>query len=294
MRTLPSTLAARLAVGSTQMAYAWIVRRRDGTVMGFTDHDSDLVVNGVACRAATGLAAKDMTSELGMAAGGGEVVGALQAASLREEDIVGGAYDGADIEIFLCDCEAPFENVRLDAAIMGEIKRDETAFVAELRGPAQRLGEEIGRLYHQRCDADFGDSKCGMDLIRADLSVRGTIAAVIMPGRYQVNLVGATPGTLTNGALQFDKWPDRRFGIRQQTQRGARLFIDLWSSPEAVQVNDAILARVGCDKSFATCSQRFGNAINFRGFPHMPGNEIVLTLVQDGAPGYDGRSLFHG
>jgi uncharacterized phage protein (TIGR02218 family) len=33
----------------------------------------------------------------------------------------------------------------------------------------------------------------------------------------------------------------------------------------------------GCDKQFATCRDRFGNAANFRGFPHIPGNDYVIS-----------------
>ncbi|MFN3856092.1 MAG: DUF2163 domain-containing protein, partial [Phreatobacter sp.] len=46
MRTLPAALDARLATGCTTLATCWIVRRRDGVVLGFTDHDCDLVVDG--------------------------------------------------------------------------------------------------------------------------------------------------------------------------------------------------------------------------------------------------------
>jgi uncharacterized phage protein (TIGR02218 family) len=31
----------------------------------------------------------------------------------------------------------------------------------------------------------------------------------------------------------------------------------------------------GCDKRFATCIGRFGNAVNFRGEPHLPGNDLL-------------------
>jgi uncharacterized phage protein (TIGR02218 family) len=31
----------------------------------------------------------------------------------------------------------------------------------------------------------------------------------------------------------------------------------------------------GCDKRFATCVSRFGNAANFRGEPHLPGNDLL-------------------
>ena len=38
----------------------------------------------------------------------------------------------------------------------------------------------------------------------------------------------------------------------------------------------------GCDRQFATCRDRFGNAVNFRGFPHMPGEEAVLRYPNRG------------
>jgi len=32
-----------------------------------------------------------------------------------------------------------------------------------------------------------------------------------------------------------------------------------------------------CDKRFETCSGVFGNGVNFRGFPHMPGQDFILA-----------------
>jgi len=31
----------------------------------------------------------------------------------------------------------------------------------------------------------------------------------------------------------------------------------------------------GCDGALATCSGRFGNAVNFRGEPYLPGNDLL-------------------
>ena len=295
MRAIPDNFAARLASGASQYAHAWILRRTDGVTLGFTDHDQDIIVDQVLCVSATGLDAKDFTSEIGLAAGGGEILGALQAAALREEDIVGGAYDGAEIRFYLCDSEPPNEFILLDVLTIGEIKRDATSFVAELRGLAHKLSEELGRNYQQRCDADFGDARCRIDLSRGDLRATGQIMATIVPGRFRVSgLAGFGNGAFNNGTLIFSKWPDRRFGVKIHTLIGQIATIDLWLAPDGLSAGDQFTIIIGCDKSFDTCSRRFGNAVNFRGFPHMPGNQIVLTMIQDGEPGYDGRSLFHG
>lgn len=33
----------------------------------------------------------------------------------------------------------------------------------------------------------------------------------------------------------------------------------------------------GCDKQFATCRDRFGNTLNFRGFPYLVGNDVLIA-----------------
>jgi uncharacterized phage protein (TIGR02218 family) len=40
-------------------------------------------------------------------------------------------------------------------------------------------------------------------------------------------------------------------------------------------VGDRVALREGCDKMIATCSARFSNVVNFRGEPHVPGNDLL-------------------
>jgi hypothetical protein len=40
---------------------------------------------------------------------------------------------------------------------------------------------------------------------------------------------------------------------------------------------------LGCDRALATCRDRFANVVNFRGFPHIPGNDFVLRYPQAGS-----------
>ncbi len=53
---------------------------------------------------------------------------------------------------------------------------------------------------------------------------------------------------------------------------------------------DAFDAVAGCDKSFATCRDRFGNAVNFRGFPFTPGESWLTARPAEGRP-HEGGSL---
>lgn len=55
------------------------------------------------------------------------------------------------------------------------------------------------------------------------------------------------------------------------------------------------IAQAGCDKRFTTCRNKFGNGVNFRGFPHLPGNDFIIGGTGAGDPGagpFDGGSLF--
>jgi uncharacterized phage protein (TIGR02218 family) len=38
----------------------------------------------------------------------------------------------------------------------------------------------------------------------------------------------------------------------------------------------------GCDKRFANCRDRFANTVNSRGFPHIPGNDFVISYPLPG------------
>ena len=46
----------------------------------------------------------------------------------------------------------------------------------------------------------------------------------------------------------------------------------------AVEDGCRVELREGCDKRFETCAARFGNAANFRGEPHLPGNDLLTRF----------------
>ncbi len=164
MRAVPTALAERLSAETANLCRCWALVRRDGAVLGFTDHDRDLAFGGRVHLARAGLDAAEAVAELGFAVSGGEVAGALVSAGLTEGDIAAGLYDDATVETWLVDWSDPQQRLLLDVAQIGEIRRADGAFVAELRGLMHRLDEERGRLYAAACGADLGDARCRVDL----------------------------------------------------------------------------------------------------------------------------------
>src|SRR3954454_22730386 len=199
MRPIPSALQAKLDSGITTLARCWKLLRRDGVVMGFTDHDRDLVVDGVSCRAGTGFAASEATSRFDLSVDGAEISGALADQSLSDADLAAGRYDAAHIETWLVDWSEPSLNVLTARGTLGEVRREGQAFVAELRGLADLLSQESGRLYTARCGADLGDARCKVDL--SNPALRGT---------SPVSVVEATARLFASG---LDGFADALFSL---------------------------------------------------------------------------------
>jgi uncharacterized phage protein (TIGR02218 family) len=283
MRTLPAALGARLATGCTTLATCWIVRRRDGVVLGFTDHDRDLVVDGVPCRAASGFDAAAAAEKLGFAVGTGEVAGALVDEAIAAGDIRAGRYDGARVEVHLVDWSQPDLTVLLQVMSLGDITREGPAFRAELRAPAQALDAERGRLYTPRCSADLGDARCGVNL--AALTFEATVIAAGPEAVLCAGLADVAADDLTGGRLTVLTGAAAGFAseIAAAAAVTAGLRLSLWHAPpEPLAPGDGLRVSAGCDKRFATCRDRFANAANFRGFPHMPGIDRILSVPLPG------------
>jgi uncharacterized phage protein (TIGR02218 family) len=295
MRIIPPALQAKLDSGVTTLCRCWRVQRRDGVVMGFTDHDQDVVLDSLTCRAGTRLSSSEATSRLGLSVDGTEISGALADESLTEADLAAGRYDAATIEVFLVDWNEPALHVLLARGALGEVRREGTAYTAEFRGLAHRLNEERGRLYTATCSADLGDARCTVDLNTPEFRGIGAIAALRGTSVFAASgLAAFDDGWFTAGKLAWTSGPNAGLAVEVKSHRveGAAVIITLWQAmPEPLAVNDAFVVTAGCDKRFATCRDRFDNVLNFRGFPHIPGNDFMVSYAVPGAPGNDGGSL---
>jgi uncharacterized phage protein (TIGR02218 family) len=295
MRTIPPALAAHLAGDATTLCHCWKLLRRDGAAFGFTDHDRDLAFGSVTFAARTGLEAAEATAELGFAVGGGEVSGALVSAGLTEDDLAAGLYDDATVETWLVNWAEPSQRLLLDVASIGEIRRADGAFVAELRGVMHRLDEERGRLYRPTCSADLGDGKCKIDLAAPAFTGEGVVTA--SDGALTLSASGLAAyaeGWFTGGKLTW--LTDANAGLEAEV-KAHRLVdgvaeIELWQrAARPIAPGDSFRVSAGCDKRFETCREKFANIPNFRGFPHMPGNDFIMRLARQGEAGMDGGSL---
>lgn len=71
--------------------------------------------------------------------------------------------------------------------------------------------------------------------------------------------------------------------VKLHTLSASIVSIELWQAmPELIAAGNGFDITAGCDKQFSTCKAKFNNAINFRGFHRMPGNDWVQSYPSQG------------
>lgn len=282
MKNISPSLQAHLDTGATTLAHVWKLTRRDGVSLGFTDHDDDLVIDGFVYEAAAGVSASAIESSVGLSVDNLDILGALMSDRLSEDDLIGGLFDDAEIEIWRVNWRDVSERVLMRKGNLGEVTRGSTGFSAELRGLAHRLNQPTGRLYQYACDADLGDARCGfaVEVIGGTVVSAEDDRVIVAEG-----LEAQAENTFTRGRLEFTSGANNGAAMEVKLHKLAAggAVIELWQAmAHGIAAGDTFEITAGCDKQFSTCRTRFKNEANFRGFPHMPGNDFVMSYPSKG------------
>ncbi|MES2983902.1 MAG: DUF2163 domain-containing protein [Pseudomonadota bacterium] len=277
MQTIPNDLATHLAQEVTTLATCWSITRKDGVSYYFTEHDRDVVVEGQVYAAASGMSPSAVTSQSGLAVDNLEFAGMLSAEVILESDILSGRYDHAELSIFMVNYADPaMGKLHLKTGWLGEVTLQGGQFVAEMRGLSSRLQQTIGEVYTSTCRARLGDARCTVEL--AGYTVSGTVTAVEAAHAFSDSSKTQPNGYFSYGVVTFTSGANAGLSMEVREFSSSRfgLFLPM---AYAIEVGDTFTAIAGCDKVFDTCIGRFGNAVNFRGEPHVPGTDKMLETT---------------
>ena len=387
---------------TTTLTTCWKITREDATVQGYTDHNKGLTVSAQLYKASVGYVPSAIRATADLAVDNMEVMGILSDADIKEADLLAGLYDFAKVEVFTVDWDNVAGGIvqRLITGRLGGVTVEDGQYKAELFGLSQQMQKGIGEVYAAACQADLGDSRCGIELLPADwvadtdYALGDEVSASSYDARRYVATVPGTsndtegeptwdtttgntttevestvwaattvyalgkavrptvdngyayecttPGTSggsqptwpTNvGATEADgtvvwtcrayvEWTCADARTKNFTVTGVtdtRIFTDsarteanaefdgglvTWLTgnnagytmdckkytltsptttielhepmPFTIQVGDTGTITQGCDKSATTCKNTFSNLVNFRGFPHVPGQQKLL------------------
>lgn len=256
----------------TTIALCWRIERRDGVAIGLTDHDRDLMIDGVLHRAAPGMTPSAIKRSDGLDADTMDVSGALTSTAITESDLLAGRWNGARVLLFAVDwTAAEAARVPLGEGTIGAVETQDDQFTAELRGASAAFDQPVVEETSPECRAEFGDARC-----RVPLAGRRRLARVAATAGQTVTLDQAEPGDNAYG-LGLARWlSGENSGLQSAIASSAGAMITLRHAPPGIVAPGTLVELVeGCDKSIATCADRFANAANFRGEPYLPGIDLL-------------------
>lgn len=163
MRSLSPALADHIEAGATTLCFVWTLRLVDGTVLGFTDHDRDIIWNGVRYVADTGMSGGSTDARLGFSTDSGVVQGVLSSTQISDADIDTGRLRDATLDMAVINWQDPHQSVKMTTGYIGEISRRGQQFTLEWLGQGTKLDRAQGRVFSRQCDAEFGDARCGLN-----------------------------------------------------------------------------------------------------------------------------------
>ncbi len=255
----------------TTLAICWRVERRDGVAIGLTDHDRDLRIGGLTYRAAPGMMPSAVERSDGLEPDTMDIAGALTSAAIGEADLLAGRWDGARVALFAVDWAGPGTPVPLGGGTIGDVELRDNAFTAELAGPTAALARPVVEETSASCRAELGDQRC-----RVGMRGRTRVARVISVEDVTVTLDAAEPVAGAYGLGRLRWLSGANCGLESAVGASDGAMVTL-REPPAFAVAPGALVRLteGCDKTLATCAERFGNALNFRGEPYLPGIDLL-------------------
>jgi uncharacterized phage protein (TIGR02218 family) len=85
-------------------------------------------------------------------------------------------------------------------------------------------------------------------------------------------------GHFNYGKITFTSGQNNGLSAEVKESRGSEIILAL-PMPYPITAGDSYTLQQGCDKTIGTCSNRYNNAINFRGEPHVPGLDKMLETA---------------
>jgi uncharacterized phage protein (TIGR02218 family) len=276
MKTLSANLKAHLQGETLTVCTLWKITRADGQVFGFTDNSRNVVYSGVTYEAATGHTPSNVRTSADFAVDNLEVESVLDSATITVADIEAGLWDYAEVTIMIVNYLSLADgHMTLRRGWLGNVRTGRSSFVAELRGMLQPLQQVIGRAFTAGCNADLGDSRCG--IVLGSYTIAGTVTAVTDRRTFVDSGQASSSGYFDGGLLTWTSGDNDTYSMEVKTFAAGGAFVLQQPMPNDVQIGDTFQVYAGCDKSLATCRDKFDNVVNFRGFPYVPGQDRMVA-----------------
>jgi uncharacterized phage protein (TIGR02218 family) len=270
----------------TQKAQCWRITRRDGTVFAYTTHDAPITAIGstfIPCDSLRASASGQSASVNKVGAGDIEAAGLISDDGITEEDLYGGLFDNATVEIFQIAWDGSGVVERITRGIVANVEHGGAAYKMTVNTPGLRLTQQpLLTTYSPACRHVFGDANCGIDL--GPLTVTGMVTSTfVRQGVNQLSFRRFADVTRTESSGYFVggviTWTGgANTGVQSEVKSFDATVFELWDVlPNEIAETDTYSLTPGCPKTVLACQTSWGssNIANFGGFPHMPGTDVL-------------------
>lgn len=161
---------------------------------------------------------------------------------------------------------------------IGQVNTSGQQFSSELMGIAKKLEKPLVRPYLPGCPAIFGDSECGINL--ASYTIGGEVESVDATGLVITDTANITAAinTYAYGLITMTSGASSGYSMEVKSSTVGTVTLQQ-RLPFGVSAGDTFTLVQGCDKTLSTCKNTYNNVVNFRGFPHMPGQDKVTQYA---------------
>jgi len=273
MKSLSGDALTHLAGEELTLSTCWKIEADGQAAVGFTDHDTDLIVSGLTFSSLGGYAPTNIQSTSGLSIDNLDIKGLLSTLGITDADIQAGIYDYAEVWIFQVNWEDVTQVIPLKYGHLGEVRTNDS-FLAEFRSLSQLLSQTIGSVITPDCRAQLGDSECGITL--SGFTVTGSVVAVTDRSKFTDTTRTEADNHFKYGLLTWTSGNNNGYSMEVKTYTLSTGEFELFEPmPFDVQAGDAYSVYRGCDKFFSTCKDDFNNVVNFRGEPHVPTQDKI-------------------
>jgi uncharacterized phage protein (TIGR02218 family) len=292
MKAASVALAAHIAQGQTTLATCLKLTRLDGTVLGITEHDVDLVFSAVTYRAQAGFTKFNLSAKPNGDASTQQIKGMIDDTYITAADIRARKYDYAAVEVFMVNwSDLTQGRILLSTGKLGVFTLNEYEFTVDLYGLSYRLTQTGGELLSRDCRVDFGSPLCAPggaldDATTIDsLMQSGTVATT--DGFKTLTFTGLsdTGKPFAGGLLTWLTGNNQNLSIEVASIDFGTSTITLYLKAFlAIQVGDTFKMQPACDHSLSICAGVWNNAKNFQAEPNVPGDDSLLNYPDYHAP----------
>lgn len=268
----------------TSLVRCWKISCQNGKVFCFTDHNKDILHENEIYLSVSPLNMSAIETSIGLEIDNLEISGSFHHSKILESDIQEGIFDQAKIIIFEFDWAQGVKKNVMFQGLFSSYSYGKNSFSIESHSAFGRLGHVFGRGYHLTCDADLGDEKCGIDINAPSYKFRSEIMNFTENGIEIPRVVGISDGRFQHGTAEFfmNDAVTSKLQIKSDKIIGNLRSITFWKKLSPIQqAATRVNIYVGCNKSIECCCHIFDNAINFRGFPHIPSDDWIKVSQED-------------